>query len=701
MLKTTNERIIVCLGIVVSLFSIHNSCLVYDDVFFPAISQAMGRQGWFKGLLTVFCLDLPNEYRTYGISRSLQYILCSVGLGSAGIYSLWITASQTATAIFICRFLTRINQCRAVALSSGVLWLVSPFSWTTCFHHYSYILLPAQAAIIGSYFLRFAAAGVVWDLLFPSLLGIAIGLTGELHLLAAPIYLLAIGYFSRSKPALRRTLITLAFLGLSVVAHFAIWKIFAADHSGTQRFRPLLDGTGTPTALRIEVALLSIFRTVQEQISAMIAGNQPLFICLWFLLFAVIASCFLAGKRFLRDSPSLSDKKTLRGLSILSLACSLAILAVYFVTVTISDTIPQVMPRRYGYVAIPAGLLALLFSIFSMIRPGRCQIVCVSILISGLLALGLCLQGVTLPSTIRADECLLSEIRSINSDGTKRGVLFFDSGASEFPAVSADPATRGPHKASVIASEVTQARFGTFWPAQLAVTQEAKIPYGCFYGGLETGGLVKVVSAFWQHAPKTFRQNEVIYVANTGWDARDPFGRNVMVFRDFDSFFPYAYGKAVIPSRPATSEGANVAVIETFPPGDPARPTPGYNTTIPVSSVGGWIKECRATSEAGRNEFHIGMSEREDVLIDLDFKKRKSSEPGKRRLQAEVSWDNGPYVGIGEVDQYLISRGGRFSIELKRQAVEKFSIRLTKSGKDSPDLARIEIRKGPLAPSPN
>jgi len=699
MLKKNSEMLIIFLGVVVGLLSICNSRLVYDDVFFPEMSQEMGRQGWWKGLLTVFCLDLPNEYRTYGISRSIQYILCSAGLGSAWIYSLWITVSQTATAFFICRFLTRINQSQAVALSAGVLWLVSPFSWTSCFHHYSYILLPAQATIIGSYFIRFAASGAGWNFLFPSLLGIVIGLTGELHLLAAPIYLLAIGYFSRSKVVLKRTFITLVSLGMSVVAHFSIWKIFAANHSGRQRFCPLVDGTGTPAAVRIEAAFMSIFSTLQEQASAMIANHQLLFYIFWFLLFAAIVGSFLAKNETPHSGSMKSGEATLLGLSSLALVCSLATLAVYFVTVTVSDTIPQVMPRRYGYAAIPTAFLALLFLVFSIFRPGRCQAICVSLLLSCTISLAICLHGFTLPTTIRTDEAFLGEIRRINSNTHHRGVLFFDS--AKFPAASVTPATAGPCRMSVTAAEVTQASFGTFWPAQLAVIHDAGTPFGCLFGGLDADGRISIVSAPWQTAPKTIGKDEAIFVVNTGWNGADPSGQHVRIFEDFDSFLPYAYGKALVPNRAATPGGANVAVIETSSLGEPAQPDSGYNMTMPVNSEGGWIKECRATSEAGRRELHIRMSECEDVLIDLDFKKRKSSEPGRRRLYAEVSWDKGPYVGIGEADQFQISRGGRFSIELKRQAVGEFSIRLSKSGKDIPDLARIEIRKGSLVPVPN
>jgi hypothetical protein len=146
--------VLIVAGMIVSVAWFFNATLVYDDIFFPDyLSGLVTELGWFKALIKLFCLDMPNEYRTYGLSRVIQFMLWSLGGASVSVYTLFISLSQLITVLVLYALLVCFRVDRLIALSLGLMWLFSPFIWTSCFHHYSYLILPAQLTIIACYFL--------------------------------------------------------------------------------------------------------------------------------------------------------------------------------------------------------------------------------------------------------------------------------------------------------------------------------------------------------------------------------------------------------------------------------------------------------------------------------------------------------------------------------------------------------------------
>ncbi|HZR72722.1 hypothetical protein [Bradyrhizobium sp.] len=218
-----------------------NSVLTFDDLWFVEhFSQLLDREGPGQTLLTLWLsLDMGGmEYRLYGLSKIIQFGLWLLFGTHAWAYAVVVAASQLATGYGIFILLRRLRfdpTQRAVAAS---IWVLSPFAVTSCFHYFSYEIFPYQLTVACALVLQLVPRPATVICL--ALLGAMIGGTGESHLVASPLILIAVvAGTPMSRSVVQRIALTsvpLAAMATAVVAHRWIWLSFLGDYDGHVRF---------------------------------------------------------------------------------------------------------------------------------------------------------------------------------------------------------------------------------------------------------------------------------------------------------------------------------------------------------------------------------------------------------------------------------------------------------------------------------
>lgn len=713
--------ILTIVGIIVGIFWCFNSTLVYDDIAFPAnFSGLINNIGWVRSLIKIFVLDLPNEYRTYGLSRVIQFILWTIGGASSTTYTIIISLSQIATALTLYALLVSTRIEKLVALSAGLTWLLSPFIWTSCFHHYSYLILPIQITLIGSYFLITATTKRLG--LWAVLLGMAIALTGELHIMVAIFILIIIAWYSGKKPVIRASFITISSILSTIIGHYSIWKTFAANSAQPQRFSVSFFHNTDFWTHRLFVATRGINRSVLEQLTD-IAGNN----ISWLIEVTAISSLltFFLFAWTMKQTEETAPQKDTPRYSLFKLAGVLIVsaslyLAFFVIVVVVSDSVPSSMPRRYGYISLTTLLLALLVLLSALWSKRKHRMIALSILMGVLITLFIRHQTILIPTTRSADNKLSERIgRAIEKNPTKI-VLFFSSSEKEFPLASIGANTLGPAPTDFTNAEVTQAKYGTYWPAYINITKVLGAPYTCEMGNVQSDNKIKLICPTWQKNPGFINSTDAIIVANLGFDEFDPFGKNVKVFESFKEFEPYFFAKKIIRdiSWKEPSPGETLAIdLGTISPEsltDDVLPDKNFTDPLPINSKN-WLtnyglvagedriykfpnisinSEYYRTNRNGSFEYAFDFLE-SDVDIDLDFWelwKRKSKE---RVFSVQVSWNNGKWTPLGTVDMKSINGNKPFSIRLSHQNTNSFRFRLspTPGTKDVPFIQGVRIIK--------
>jgi hypothetical protein len=218
-----------------------NSVLTFDDLWFVEhFAELLDREGPWQTLLTLWLsLDLGGmEYRLYGLSKIIHFGLWLLFGTHAWAYAVVIAASQLATGYGIFIMLRRMRfdstQC-AVAAS---IWVLSPFAVTSCFHYFSYEIFPYQLTVACALVLQLVPRPATVICL--ALLGAMIGGTGESHLVASPLILIAVVAGTPTPGSIVRrialTSVPLAAMAITVAAHRWIWSLFLGNYEGHARF---------------------------------------------------------------------------------------------------------------------------------------------------------------------------------------------------------------------------------------------------------------------------------------------------------------------------------------------------------------------------------------------------------------------------------------------------------------------------------
>lgn len=710
-------------GAIVSVAWWFNATLVYDDIAFPSNFSALVDQiGWFKTLVKIFILDLPNEYRTYGISRVIQFLLWSISADSAHIYSVLISLSQLIAALALYALLILLRIERIVALSSGLMWLLSPFIWTSCFHHYSYLILPVQLVIVGSYFLV-ANSGDCDNKLLAISLGVALALTGELHLIPACFILVVVALASGSKATLRASFLTILTMFMAVAAHHFIWKIFAADSIQRQRFTVSFFHDTDFWTYRIFVAIRGIGRAFLEQMTE-IAGHNlisliSITVASGLVVFLSLTWVSHISKKDIQNGDD--PVRSLMSVSAIFFIASCIYFLMFVAVVVLSDSVPQTMPRRYGYVPLTTTLIAFFFACATLIPGRHSKNIVFGLAIGALITLFIRHQGVIIPATNAADNRLSNMIGDAVKQNPGKVVLFFSASEDVFPRISIDGATPGPAMRDVTSAEVTQAKYGTYWPAYINITKILNAPYTCELGGIQRDGKLTLICPPWLDNPGVIDSSRVIVVANLGFNKYDPLGEQVKVFKNYRDFEPYFFSKRIIRNISWTESSKSDVVAINL--GD-LSPNAASNDVFqdkhfddPLAKSKnnwlinyGWIagedrvykfpsvsinSEYYRSNRNGNFEYGFDFLEG-DVDIDLDFWELWGG-VGRRLFDIEVSWNGGAWISLGKIDPALINGDKPFSIHLAHQNTRSFFFRLSSEAgvNDVPFIQGVRIARRP------
>jgi hypothetical protein len=698
-----------------------NATLVYDDIAFPSNFASLVEQaGWFKTLIKIFCLDLPNEYRTYGVSRVIQFILWSVGVDSAGAYALLISISQSVTGWVLFSIIRKLNYSNAAAFSSGIIWIFSPFIWTSCFHHFSYLIFPVQVSLIGIYLMCWVIDKKK-NILAAAIFGVIVGLTGEMHL--APVILFTLLFMQFGGGLLNRKVAFVFILTLivSVVLHYLVWKTFAANTDETQRFNISVSHNSEYWIYRIGVAFKSIYLFVLSQVGELLGGGRKDIV---FFLIILVGGWWLVLSRCASKEVPLatqSDHDANRSWLSLSLFIFILVyLAFYVFVVVITDSVPITLPRRYGYVPLTMAFVLACLTIDLIDFNSIVKRFLLSVVVGFVLILFGKLHFSLVPEVRSSDNFIAKQIVAEIIKSPQKPVLFFTASENNFPLTSIDAYTLGPAMRDVASSELTQAKFGTYWPSYINITKVLGAPYTCELGGWDKLGKLKLICPAWQANPGSIDPNEVIIVANIGFDSRDPLGRNVRVFGEFKDFESYYFSKSIVKKIGKNSIYHGESVAIDLGEGDSNRLNsatfPDKRFEIPINYRNfawlknyGWIEGDDSISK--NNEISINSDyyrtnrygnfiykiefEKSDVEIDLDFWELWHNSTKQRNFNISIAWDGGSWVSLGDFDLFEINKDSPFSVHLVKQNSTSIKIKLTSNpgSKDVPFAQGIRIKK--------
>lgn len=710
--------VLILAGFFVAVSWSFNSTLVYDDIgFYRSFPQIVERIGWLKALIKIFCLDFPTEYRSYGLSRVIQFLIWSLGGGSALVYSLFISLFQVATALALYSLLVSLRFERLDALTFGLIWLISPFIGTSCFHHFSYLILPVSIAIVGVYFLfkatddkkRFVAV----------LLGFLLALTGELHLIAIPAVIILMALASGNRLNIRASLFVTSSMLLTIVTHYLIWSNFAADNMNRHRFTlNLFHHDMDYWIYRILVAVRGVGFSIEEQIGD-IAGQDYN----WLIRVTVFSSFFVF--LVLRAVIKVLPQSDIPRRSTLSLAWFLFIASclylLWFITVVVlTDAVPSSMPRRYGFIPLTVLLASITLAISSSFpQRKKNKVIVISVILGAIVTLFVRYQFYVLPETNKVDDRLSNMIVNELRKDPAKGVLIFHSSQDIFTPIVLDGATTGLTKRNVISAEVSQAKYGTYLPTYLNITKLFGAQFTCYVKKIRWDGKLTPECLPGSENPGVISASKAIIVANLGFDKYDPLGINVRVFANYIDFEPFFFSKKIVRGVHWVDLSNDVIAIDlglTIPYIDTVFYDKNFNDSVKLPPKSWLINYGLISGEDGKyihpnvainseyyrsnryGSFDYGFKFTEsDVIIDLDFWELWGRKSGDRIFDVQVSWNNGAWVSLGNIDPALINGDKPFSIRLSHQKTYSFKFRLSaaKGTKDVPFIQGIRITRIP------
>lgn len=444
-------------GLLATLFGVLNSTLIFDDPFlYEHFGKILADLGFIKSLGVLFLnLDLHvgvPEYRTYGLSKVLHFFLWLIFDANAWMYSAFIGLSQVATALLFYSMCRRWNVGALQSLLLALVWLLSPFAVTTCFHHYSYLILPVQITLVTVFFIQRwmeSGKGGLWPSVpFLILAGICIGLTGELHLFFAVVVLGLVFHKSGSVMNFKQRLNAFAlivgsmFMGIAV--HRAIWSLLGASVD-VQRFN-----YSVPTFSRLlknsSDYVFSLPKGAGVQLEQII-GYSPLSATVFVLVTA--GMCVLLhfiwkrgwGVQSERENGASGNRLVTLSSGMLLLLVASAFGVVWIHAISLGQ-VGEVLSRRYGYVPYTLACMALVCFLFDLRIRMRLGVLPALFFVSAVAGLWAALQLVCLPQVRSQDELLWGKIQQAIRGKSNPHVLFANSSSSPRPTGFDSPGIR-------------------------------------------------------------------------------------------------------------------------------------------------------------------------------------------------------------------------------------------------------------------
>lgn len=730
-----STKFLCLLGAVLTCSYTLNAVLVFDDLNFEAIFPGfVEKYGYIKTCWVLLSgLDMPNEYRTYELSRLLQFLLWSLGEQSY-LYSLTIALTQTGTAIVLLYLARERGVEESASLAIAIIWLMSPFSINWCFHHYSYLILPFQINIFTCWILgRISTAPYRYIVVF--LLGVSCALSGEMFLISGPLALVLVSWNSSDKSRRLLALATIVVMLMALALHRWVWTLFFQGNPLNQRFDMSMGVGFEVFASRTFVALKSIYRSIELQLREILRSGFS-----W----GVIIGCLTAvpywflSKR--SDNASKIENFTARSkfltginLAILFFILAISSLLIVLTISILSGQVYEILPRRYGYVSFTLLLLTVtvLISYLSGIAFGtkKLPLTIFVWIVSGLS--GQLLFG-EIPK-VRAEDKrligLIKEAAGLNNDHVKsdKGVLFYVSENDQYQRGNANGATPGPLMDGQVGAELFESPFSRYWTsASLGINvlrfdfagipisdiEAGKIKLGGESGYPSSKGLNDVLS------------DSVVVVANLGFEAQDPLGRNVQVFKTFSEFQPHFFGRRI--KREIFTIGGmpiDEVVIDLGLSQQSQKRASGVmldkKFSEKISSFDQkWIEnygllngqdfsytnhdissalDYYRTNRNGAFTYGVTFQATEMVEVSLDFWEQWRSFSGERIFEVEISWDGVTWASLGNIDLVSLNKNKPFSIVLIKRNPKMFQFRLKSvpGSLDVPVIHGLRLRRLP------
>jgi hypothetical protein len=723
------------LGVLLAFSYLINAAPAFDDLYLPhRFSVLVSQYGYFKTIGVLFSgMDLPNEYRTYGLSRVLQFLIWSVGGDRSFLFPLFIALSQLGTAIALLHLARERGVDEPMSLAVATIWLISPFSLSWAFHHYSYQILPFQIVVVACWILgRVTTAPYRYFL--ATLLGIACALSGEGILLTGPLALLFIALASSDKARLRLSIAAIAAMMIALISHHWFWSEFIQDTSHAQRFEAII-GSGMVEKLpRILIPLASIPRTGLMSIKEILSSDVGLTAILiggllglayWWVTGGLSAA---RGASHTKSPRSLAKYKLEFNMALVFLGLAFSFLLVYLALSFWTGMLSHVMPRRYGFVPLTllliAGMIGIAVAFDAALGAKRLAL---AVFIGLIAALAGQLHLVAIPAARAADSSLamlMKEAGGLDKGHTKtdKGVLFFVSSNAEYQLAHGNPGTSGPRMDGLGIQSLLESPFGTYWTAQHYSTFMLGFRFAAMPKSDIEVGTIEVGDSSPPIGPGRIPSEDVIVVANLGFDEKDPLGRNIRVFRNFAEFQPYYFGRQIKRNFPTFAASALdefvidmgfVHQVALTNPG--AMPDKKFSESVgPIGKtwivnygllvgqdsvysnpdVSGALQYYRTNRNS---EFTYGVTFGDKGMYEvcLDFWEQWGRRPGERVFELEVSWDGIAWASVGRFDIASLNQNEPVSILLSKANPKVFQFRMKKvaGSMDIPVIHGLIIHK--------
>lgn len=323
------------LSVVVVAINAFNATLTFDDLYlvghFRDLNSSLST--WELIRYVILNLDLaPHEYRLYGVSRLIHFLLWKAFGIHAVPYAIVIVITQIASGYGIARLLVRAGADELQAGLAWAVWVFSVFLVTSCFHYYSYEILPYQITILCALTLRYRIVSFF--------LGTAIALTGEAHLVASCLllFLVALTAESRSKrECIVDAVVPIAAVVCAVIVHRLTWLFIVGQQSGPGRFT-----FATPAAsdffARAQIWFGTLLQGMTEQIIDLLKFSGAGSI--------LVAGVIIAGAAAAKRSWPGGSVRPAIGVAVICVAS----FGVLFAHSMLTGLIAPWLPRRYGYV---------------------------------------------------------------------------------------------------------------------------------------------------------------------------------------------------------------------------------------------------------------------------------------------------------------------------------------------------------------
>ncbi len=704
----------------VVLAGIVNATLMYDDLYLVRFFRlSIDKSGLGHTLYTIFFnLDLgPNQYRLYGLSRILHLFLWSVFGSHAWGYAAFISLGQVASAWGIYILLRRFRADRIQSAAVAFVWAFSLFANTTCFHHYSYLILPYQLTIGCALALQKqhdAPSARLWRTV-AGVLAVGIAWTGEAHLIASMAVLaIVVVRTPSSRPVRERWIdaaIPLITIPAAVLLHRLAWSALAGTANQPRYIFAL--PSQHEFYERTIVFLNSLFKGVAEQIQPVVAFAGPWFWVVGLLIGgATVWFTWFHPNRWLRSSWSTPKERDL-GVSILAPLVLLLLLSfvIQWALAVFSGQVYLVFPRRYGYIPntlATMAVVAFLAEPWIRRKAGILPVLAACIVI---VWPWIALQAVCLPVIRAQDGRVWAAARSAMAGETDPCFLFVNAwnhpDMPGFQLGAGTPGLRGDFPA-VFESPL----MGYWWESQYVISVLGARYTG--YRSVSEGGAVRLFgNGLLMEESTTVPKDSLIVLTDLGLHRPGPEAgvSRVTTLSHWDQF------EASVAAHPVQIEQGWDSLLDFFPEGqstidlgqqsdplsgmfadkhfsDPFHgtglvanyglesgqdgifPAPSKPRTEPLAYL--------LSNRHGSFTYRVDFSDPSPKWVILDFLEVFQHSSGQRLMKVEAALDSEWFL-VGTIDVFAEAQRTPLQVRIPVEGVESFRVRLTKTP-GSPDI---------------